>query len=289
MQFDGNTDWAQYLLPAMVPVFFISYLIEMSCMRKVPGHAADFSSKVFATNLGLGLSYLIVDGLLNSLYLQSFFAWLYGYRIFTLEITWWNVLPLFLAVEFCYYWSHRAAHRIRWFWTGHVPHHSGEHMSFSTAIRQSMLGPVIGGFVFFMPLMYLGLNPRHVGVMLSINLIYQFYIHTNLIKKFPDWVEFIFNTPSHHRAHHGKNPQYIDKNYGGTLIIFDRLFGTFEPEVEAPVYGITRQVKSCNPLLLNFHELMDMIKDLRRPGPLNVRLKHLWGPPEWVRPGNDSI
>ena len=159
-------------------------------------------------------------------------------------------------------------------------------MNFTTASRQSALYFFAGYWVFYIPLVWLGYEPVWVLFMYSLNLAYQFFIHTQWIPKLHPWIEFIFDTPSNHRAHHGRNARYIDRNYGGVLIIFDRMFGTYAEEVdEDPVdYGITRQVHSYNPIWLNLHEWVDMFRDVMKPGPLWLRLKHLWMPPEWVRP-----
>jgi hypothetical protein len=156
-------------------------------------------------------------------------------------------------------------------------------MNFTMAMRQSLLYSITGWWLFFMPLVLLGVPPAVVFFLYAADLCYQYFVHTDAIGKLHPWIEYVFDTPSHHRVHHGKNPQYIDKNYGGVLIVFDRWFGTFEPEVERPVYGIPRQVQSYNLLTLNFHEFIDLWRDVLAPGPLAQRLKHLWAPPDWRR------
>jgi sterol desaturase/sphingolipid hydroxylase (fatty acid hydroxylase superfamily) len=193
-------------------------------------------------------------------------------------------------VEFCYYWFHRASHRIRWFWCAHVVHHGSEHMNFSTAMRQSWLYGIAGNWLFYLPMVWVGFEPRWVLFALSCNLAYQFFVHTQWVDKLPAPIEYLFNTPSHHRAHHGRNPRYIDRNYGGTLIVFDRLFGTFVDETEAVDYGLVRPVHSHNPLWLTVHEWVAMGRDMAQPGPLRERLQHLWAPPEWARsqPNRDN-
>jgi sterol desaturase/sphingolipid hydroxylase (fatty acid hydroxylase superfamily) len=195
-----------------------------------------------------------------------------------------TALPLFILVEFFYYWFHRTSHRVRWFWCAHVVHHSGQHMSLSTAMRQSMLYSLTGYWVFFLPLMLIGLSPEITMSLYAVDLAYQFFVHTEAVRRMPAWYEYVFVTPSHHRVHHGRNPQYIDKNFGGVLILFDRWFGTFEAEVEPVDYGIPHQINSNNILTLNFHEFAAMVRDMLRPGPLWLRLKHVWAPPEWTRP-----
>jgi hypothetical protein len=183
----------------------------------------------------------------------------------------------------------RASHRIRWFWTAHVPHHSGQVMNFTTAMRQSLLNAFVGIWVFYLPPVLLGVPPAVVMFMLAVDLVYQYFVHTESIGRLPRWYEYGFDTPSNHRGHHGRNPQYIDRNYGGVLILFDRWFGTYEPEIEPVEYGIVRQVQSHNVLVLNVHEFVDMVRDALAPGPLWQRLKHLWKPPEWERAGHAPV
>ena len=155
----------------------------------------------------------------------------------------------------------------------------------TTAMRQSLLYSITGWWLFFMPLVLLGVHPAVVFFLYACDLAYQFFIHTESVGKFHPWIEYWFDTPSNHRVHHGRNPEYIDKNYGGVLICFDRWFGTYtEEQDDNPVdYGITRQVHSYNILTLNFHEFFAMWKDVFRAGPLGQRLKHLVAPPEWQR------
>ena len=200
-----------------------------------------------------------------------------------------TIVPIFVVVEFCYYWFHRTSHRVRWFWAAHVPHHNGEVMNFTTAMRQSLLNAFVGVFVFYLPPVWLGIPPAVVLFLLAVDLAYQYFVHTEAIGRLPRGFEYVFDTPSNHRAHHGRNPRYIDRNYGGVLIIFDRLFGTYVEETEPVDYGITQQIRSTNFLVLNLHEFVDMWRDVFAPGPVLQRLKHLWMPPEWERPGHRPI
>lgn len=282
--FGQDIDWKQVLLIGMTPVFIFSFLVEWVYQTRVRTKSEDFDIRDTFTNLSLGASYQVMEVIMWAVMTSAVFTLVYDYRVMDVSVTAWNAIPIFIGVEFCYYWFHRASHRVRWFWTAHVTHHSGEHMNFTMAMRQSMLNAFLGNFVFYLPMVILGVHPGVVMFMLAINLSYQYFVHTNMIGKLPAWFEFVFNTPSHHRVHHGKNAHYIDRNYGGVLIIFDRLFGTFEPEIETPVYGIVRQVHSNNFIVLNLHEMIDMWRDVMRPGPLAQRLKHIWGPPEWERP-----
>ncbi len=176
------------------------------------------------------------------------------------------VIILF-AEDFTYYWFHRISHESRLFWASHVVHHSSQKYNLSTALRQTWSGSFYT-FIFWLPLVLIGFHPVMVLVQMSISLIYQYWIHTELIKKMPKWFEAIFNTPSHHRVHHATNPQYLDRNHAGIFIIWDRLFGTFEPEVEKPVYGLVTNIETYNPIKVAFIEWYNMLKDF-------LHLKHL--------------
>lgn len=274
-----HIDWKQVVLMGMTPLFLIGFAMEWRIMRG-RGQRDQFVARDILANLGLGASYQVFEVIAHTLVTGAAVLWLWQHRLFEIPVNVWTIVPIFLGVEFCYYWFHRASHRVRWFWSAHVVHHSSEHMNMTTAMRQSLLYSVTGWWLFFSPLILLGVHPAVVFFLYACDLAYQFFIHTESVRKLHPWIEFIFDTPSHHRAHHGRNPQYIDKNYGGVVIIFDRLFGTFEPEVEKVDYGIPRPVNSHNILTLNFHEFIDMWRDVARPATLWERLKHLWMPPD---------
>ncbi|MBI3171891.1 MAG: sterol desaturase family protein [Hydrocarboniphaga effusa] len=286
--FGPDVDWKQVFLIGASPLFLLAFFIEWRVMIR-RGRASQFYWKEVLANISLGASYQVFEVLMWVLATGAIFAWVYQFRLFDIPVNAWTVIPIFVGVEFCYYWFHRASHRIRWFWTAHVPHHSGEVMNFTTAMRQSLLNAFIGIWVFYLPPVILGVPPAVVMFMLAVDLVYQYFVHTESIGRLPAWYEYLFDTPSNHRVHHGRNAQYIDKNYGGVLIIFDRWFGTYEPEVEKVNYGIVRQVRSYNFLVLNVHEFVDMLRDVLAPGPLWQRLKHLWKPPEWERPGHRPV
>lgn len=248
------------------------------------GKRAAYSLRDTLNNAALALSHQVADGIAWSLVIGLFF-WLYQYRLFEIPLTWWSVLLLFLGQDFLYYWFHRASHRIRWMWASHVVHHSSERLNLSTAFRQSMTYPISGMWVFWLPLALVGFHPSHVVLIVAVNLAFQFFVHTEAVRRLGP-LEKIFNTPSHHRVHHARNAGYIDRNYAGVLIVWDKLFGTFVPEDDAnpPEYGIVRQIHTDNVLTMVFHEWRDMFADALRPGPVWQRLKHFWAPPEWQRP-----
>lgn len=285
----SHTEIRDWLLVLLTPLFLATVLIEWLRFRRTDktGQTAAYELRDSLDSMNLGGVYTVLDVLIVITLVLPAMDWVYAHRLGSIDITAWTFAALYLGVEFCYYWFHRASHRIRWFWCAHVVHHGSEHMNFTTAMRQSWLYSFAGNWLFYTPMVLIGFEPRWVLFALSVNLAYQFFVHTQWIQKLPAPVEFIFNTPSHHRAHHGRNPIYIDRNYGGTLIVFDRLFGTFVDETEAVDYGLVRQVHSHNPITLTMHEWVAMIRDIWRPGPLGLRVKHLWAPPEWER-SNDN-
>jgi sterol desaturase/sphingolipid hydroxylase (fatty acid hydroxylase superfamily) len=187
-----------------------------------------------------------------------------------------------------YYWVHRFGHRVRWFWASHVNHHSSQHYNLSTALRQSWTGFLTLGFVFALPLVLIGFHPVMIAICGGFNLIYQFWIHTEAIGKMPRWFEAVMNTPSHHRVHHATNPRYLDRNYAGVFIVWDRMFGTFEPErpeEERIRYGIVKQLGSFNLLWAVFHEWIGIVQDMRR-APWRHKLGYLLREPGWTHDGS---
>jgi len=188
-----------------------------------------------------------------------------------------------LADDFAYYWFHRAHHEVRLFWAAHVTHHSSRHYNLATALRQSWVP--MTSLPFYAPLALLGFDPVILATVHGVNLLYQFWIHTEMIDRLGP-LEDVLNTPSHHRVHHASNARYLDRNYGGILIVWDRLFGTFEPEVEAPTYGLTKNIATRNPFAIAFHEFVAIARDLGRPNPLAVRAALALQPPGWSPDGS---
>lgn len=190
---------------------------------------------------------------------------------------------VFVLVDFCYYWSHRYAHEVNILWAGHVVHHSSEEYNLPVALRQSALHGLMS-WVFYVPLAFIGVPWRMFVAANALNLIYQFWIHTRAVGRLSPLGEYILNTPSHHRVHHGVNPKYQDKNYAGVFITFDRWFGTFQVEEEEPVYGITKPLKSWNPLWANVHVFVQIAKDAWRARRWRDKLRIVFGPPGWRPP-----
>ena len=203
----------------------------------------------------------------------------YKRRIVDLGVTRWSLPAAMIAWDFLYYWDHRWMHEVRLFWANHVTHHSSERYNLSTALRQPWSG-FLTSWV-FLPMPLLGIPAHHVAKAGQINLLYQYWIHTEAIDRLPRPVEAVFNTPSHHRVHHGANPQYLDKNYGGILIVWDKLFGTFEPEVRRIKYGLTKNIHTYNPIRIGYHEFVDIARDVRRATGWRNKLGHVFGRPGW--------
>jgi sterol desaturase/sphingolipid hydroxylase (fatty acid hydroxylase superfamily) len=218
------------------------------------------------------------------------FFWVYDHRLFTIGVdSPGGVLLLFVSLEFFYYWFHRASHTVRWFWNSHSVHHSPNRFTLSAAYRLGWLGKFTAANVFFAPMAFLGFEPATVLIALQLNLLYQFWIHADWIPKL-GWLEYVLNTPSAHRVHHARNPEYLDANYGGVLIVFDRLFGTYIAERDdVPCdYGLVARVTTYNPLRINFGPWLGLARDLagsRSPGEVWM---FLFGPPGW-RPDGKGL
>jgi len=202
---------------------------------------------------------------------------------------WESCVALFFAVEFAYYWLHRMSHEIRWMWAQHSVHHSARQITLSVAYRLGWTNLISGPWLFLIPVCWIGFDPRSVALMFAANLIYQFWLHTEAVPKLGP-LEWILNTPSHHRVHHAVNPEYLDRNYGGVLIIWDRLFGTFAAEQAGKPreYGLVRQIGTLNPFRIVIAEWLVLARDLRRARNLREAFGYLFGPPGWSPDGTGS-
>jgi len=205
--------------------------------------------------------------------------WCWDHRVATLGTGLAGWMVAMVGWDFSFYWQHRAEHEIRLLWGGHVTHHSSQRYNFSTALRQSWTPWT--GFVFYPVWCVLGVHPLMVLMAGGFNLVYQFFLHTEAVDRLPAALEAWLNTPSHHRVHHGSNPQYLDRNYGGMLIVWDRLFGSFEPEGQQVVYGLTKNIHSYNPLWVQFHEYVMMARDAWNARSWTEALAYLFRVPGW--------
>lgn len=269
----------KWILLGLAPVFLALIVWEALYWRR--RQPENYSLKDVASNAVLALMHQASDAVAWTVVIGLFYL-VYQYRVFDLPpASVWTIAALFVAQDFFYYWFHRASHRIRWMWASHVTHHSSERLNFSTAFRQSLTYPISGMWLFWLPLAWLGFDPTHIIAVVAINLAFQFFVHTQAVGKL-GWLEHVFNTPSHHRVHHARNPKYIDRNYAGVLIIWDKLFGTYvdeDPEVPCE-YGIIGQIHSHNPITLTFHEWIAMFRDAARVGGLRGALGQLFCAPE---------
>lgn len=263
-----------------VPGFVALVLAEMVVTRL--RRRDDYCPRDTLTSLALGLGSTVAGGLSAGL-LFALATWLAHARLFAIGWNWYWFVVCFVADDFLYYLFHRSAHRVRWFWASHVIHHSSQHYNWSTALRQTWTGFVSLAFVFRLPLFLVGFPPAMVFFVAGLNLVYQFWIHTELVGRLPRWVEAVMNTPSHHRVHHAVNPRYLDRNYAGVFIVWDRWLGTFEGEREddRPRYGIVRQLGSFHLLWAACHEWIGMARDVRAAPGLQAKLGYLWRPPGW--------
>lgn len=256
------------------PVMFAFVLIEYLVGRKQ--HKNLYSGKDFLASLSIGIGNLILNGFMK---LGVFTVFLFFFNLAPLRIphTWWSYVLCLVALDFFRYWAHRIAHEQRFWWSTHVVHHSSEHYNLSVSFRLSWTQNL--KIVFFLPVVLMGFHPLVFFIVHQIEVLYQFWIHTELIRKLPAPIEYIFTTPSHHRVHHSVNENYIDKNYGSTFIIWDRMFGTFKEEDEQAIYGITKPVKSFNPVYLVFHEWLEVGKDIWRSKSIKEAWIVLFGSP----------
>ncbi|WKD86757.1 hypothetical protein KCTC32516_02135 [Polaribacter huanghezhanensis] len=275
------------LIHYAIPVFIATVIIEVILTVKVK--MKEYEYKDAATSIAMGLGNVAIGLISKTLILAIFYLVYNTFHLFEIPFVWWSWILILFAEDLVYYWFHRISHENRFFWASHIVHHSSQKYNLSTALRQTWTGSFTS-FIFWIPLVLVGFHPVMILVQMSISLLYQYWIHTELIDKLPKWVEFIFNTPSHHRVHHATNPQYLDRNHAGIFIIWDRIFGSFEPEVEKPVYGLTTNIHTFNPLKVAFLEWFGLFKDVftSKTSVFN-KLKYFLKPPGWKHDGTGIL
>ncbi|MGW0607032.1 sterol desaturase family protein [Streptomyces sp. NPDC002640] len=262
-----------------IPAFVVLTVIEIVSYRVHPDEdAAGYEAKDAATSITMGLGSLFWD-FLWKIPVVAIYTVVHELTPLRIPVLWWTVLLMLLAQDFFYYWQHRGHHVIRILWACHVVHHSSRKFNLSTALRQPWTS--LTGWPFYLPLIALGVHPAALAFLQSVNLVYQFGIHTERIGKLPRPVEFVFNTPSHHRVHHASQGGYLDRNFGGILIVWDRMFGSFAEETERPVYGLTKNIETYNPLRVATHEYAAIAKDLRAARSWSERAGRLFRGPGW--------
>ena len=262
-----------------IPVFFLLIGVELLIGKLQKTDLYRFNDAI--TNISCGIGQQVIGVFIKTAVIIGYVFLYDNYRLWDISDTnplMWFVL--FIGVDFFYYWFHRLSHEVSFIWGSHVVHHQSEEYNLSVALRQGWFQPLFSN-VFYLPLALAGFSPVLFIIINQFQTLYQFWIHTKTIGKLPAPVEYIFNTPSHHRVHHGVNPKYIDRNHGGTLIIFDRMFGTFQKEEEEVVYGITSQPKSWNPLWLNFEYWLHLFRDIGKTDNWIAKIKMLIKAPGW--------
>ncbi|UTW53827.1 sterol desaturase family protein [Kordiimonas sp. SCSIO 12610] len=269
-----------------VPLFIVLMLIELIYGWRTG--KARFEAKDTLTSLIMGTGSTIA-GALSATFTFAFVYWVWdSFRLFDWGYAWWVFVVAFVLDDLAYYWIHRMGHRMRWMWAAHVIHHSSQHYNLSTALRQTWTGSLTPGILFKLPIFILGIDPLIVAFVAGLNLIYQFWIHTEAIDKCPRWFEYLFNTPSHHRVHHSNNPQYLDANYAGVLMVWDRVFGSFVPEDKAEPcrYGLVSDLGTFNPLRVAVHEWVGIFKDMWAAKGIKNKIMFLIAPPGWTPDGS---
>ena len=278
---DPTTDIRNLVLPAALLLMALEAFWLMRLRRQA------YPWREAAASLGIAVGNRLTQAA-APLLLAPIFLLAWEYRIATVPLdTWWGIAALFLALEFAYYWMHRLSHECRWLWATHSVHHSPQHLNLTAAYRLGWTNLISGQWLFWLPLVVVGFHPVAVFTMLAVNLLYQFWLHTELVPRLGP-LEWLLNTPSHHRVHHATNPAYLDRNYGGVLIVFDRLFGSFAAErADTPCqFGLVRQIDSHNPFAIAFNEWRVILRDLRLADGWRSRLGFAFGPPGWSPDGS---
>ncbi|SBT45942.1 sterol desaturase family protein [Micromonospora narathiwatensis] len=274
------------MIPAVlyaVPAFLLLIIVEAVSYRFLPDDdERGYELRDTTTSLSMGLGSQLI-GVPWKLLTAGLYAALWLVAPVHLSPAHWSTwVLLFFADDLAYYWFHRLHHEVRVLWASHVVHHSSVHYNLSTALRQSWTP--MTSLPFWLPLALLGIPPWMIFLQQSVSLLYQFFLHTERINVLPRPIELVLNTPSHHRVHHGSNAEYLDRNYGGILIVWDRLFGTFAPERAAVRYGLTKNINTYNPLRVATHEFAAIWADARAARTWRHRLGYVFGRPGW-QPG----
>lgn len=257
------------------PVMFFFVLLEYIISRWQ--HKEYYEKKETMGSIMVGIGNVIIGAALK---LALFYGmiWVYNLIPWRMELNWWTFLPCYVLFDLCSYWAHRISHHQRFWWATHVAHHSGEHYNLTVSFRLSWVQYI--KLIFFLPVSFLGFHPVIIFVTNQIAVLFQFWVHTEYIRKLHPAIEYIFATPSNHRVHHGSQEKYINKNFGATFIIWDRIFGTYQPEEEQVIYGITTNIANkANPLHINFHEYFDMFRDVRQAKGFRQKMFYLFGDP----------
>lgn len=261
-----------------IPFMFFFVLVEYIVSSVQKANRYDTRETLGSTLVGLGN---VAIGIFLKTLILYLFILVYNFLPWRMEFYWWTLIPCYIILDFCSYWAHRISHHVRILWGTHVAHHSGEHYNLTVSFRLSWVQYV--KIVFFLPLALIGFHPVVIFVANQIAVLFQFWVHTEYIRKLHPAFEYILATPSNHRVHHGSQEKYINKNFGATFIIWDRIFGTYQREEEQAVYGITHNIeRKHDPIHINFHEYVDMVRDVGQAESLKEKLFYVFGDPEDV-------
>ncbi len=257
------------------PVMFFFVLLEWFISYKQ--NKQLYEKKETWGSILVGIGNVIINVALK-LAMFTFVIWVYNQLPWRMTLNWWTFIPCYIIFDLCSYWSHRISHMQRFWWATHVVHHSAENYNLTVSFRLSWVQHL--KLIFFLPVALIGFHPIVFFVVNQIAVLFQFWVHTEYIKKLHPAIEYILATPSNHRVHHGSQEQYINKNYGATFIFWDRIFGSYEPEDERVQYGITTNIENkANPLIINFHEYVDMWNDLKTAKGFRKKWFYIFGNP----------
>ncbi len=264
-------DLILYAVPGMI--FFT--LVEM--IVSYYQNKNYYEKKETIGSIGVGIGNLIVSAGLKTIMLYGVIK-IYNWVPWRMELNWWTFPACYVIYDLCSYWAHRISHEQRFWWATHVVHHSGEYYNLAVSFRLSWVQHL--KIIFFLPVAFMGFHPVIFFITYQLAVLFQFWVHTEYIRKLHPIIEYIFATPSNHRVHHGSQEKYIDKNYGATFIIWDRMFGTYQPEEEPVIYGLTTNIEhKANPFYINFHEYKDMWEDVRKARGWKQKLFYIFGSP----------
>ncbi|MCK0093652.1 sterol desaturase family protein [Rhodococcus sp. F64268] len=284
-------------IPAFALFLILEWVAARALERSEPGPdgrvrppRGGYEMRDARASLSMGLISIVTSAGWKVLALIGYSAlWVYVAPWHLPADAWYTWVVLLLGIDFLWYWYHRMAHRVRLIWATHQAHHSSEYFNYATALRQKWNNS--GEIIMWLPLPLLGIPPWMVFVGFSVSLVYQFFVHTERVGTLPAPIEFVFNTPSHHRVHHGSDAEYLDRNYAGILIIWDRMFGTFKAEEQRPVYGLTTPVGTFEIWKLQTHEYRAIARDWRSATCWRHKLGYAFGPPGWapVQPETEPV
>lgn len=260
------------------PIMFFFVLLEYGIAYYQKKQYYNKKETIGSILVGLGN---VAIGLVLKALLLYIFVLIYNAVPWRMEFYWWTFIPCYIIFDFCSYWAHRVSHHLRFFWATHVTHHSAESYNLTVSFRLSWVQYF--KIIFFLPVAVLGFHPVIIFITNQIAVLFQFWVHTEYIRKLHPIIEYIFATPSNHRVHHGSQEKYINKNFGATFIVWDRMFGTYQPEDEQAIYGITHNISDkSDPIHLNFHEYVDMFRDLKNAKTFREGLFFVFGDPEMI-------